>query len=75
MFGEILKFKIGIFEENSKEKIIQTSIEEKFLYISFEEICNIYKKITFKQYQKDKWKLDTYKYDNEKLKAVEKMLM
>lgn len=75
LFGEILKFKIGIFEENSKEKIIQTSIEEKFLYISFEEICNIYKKITFKQYQKDKWKLDTYKYDNEKLKAVEKMLM
>ena len=43
--------------------------------VSIKEIKDKIKKKIDKLLKKDKWKLDTYKYDNEKLKAVEKMLM
>lgn len=75
LFGEILKQEIGIFDENSKERRIQYILYRFFRYISFEEICSMYKKIVAKQYRREFWKLNEYAHDDKILENIEAMLI
>ena len=75
LFGEILKQEIGIFDENSKERRIQCILYRFFRYISFEEICSMYKKIAAKQYRREFWKLNEYAHDDKILENIEAMLI
>ena len=75
-FGSLLKMKIGIFEENSKEYQIQQRNDEFYKKITFDEVLRIYErhnrlmKVSLTSAIDLLYHLEEYKHDEDKLRDI-----